>query len=128
VQRCLDAIGLARRAGIAVAGFEKVRDALRTGKVALLLLALDGAGGGRRKTRDFGHSPPVALVLTAAEMGAIFGRDRVVNVAIGDGRLCRRLITVLEKIAGFRTGALVDRGMEPAPSGPAWQNGGIGLR
>ena len=93
VQRCMDAIGLGRRAGIAFAGFEKVCEALRTGKATLLLLALDGAEGGRRKVRALGRGLPIAIVLTAAEMGAIFGRDHVVNIAIGDGRLSSRLMT-----------------------------------
>ncbi|HKM73270.1 MAG TPA: RNA-binding protein [Stellaceae bacterium] len=128
VQRCSDAIGLARRAGLAVAGFEKVRDAELTGKAALLLLALDGAEGGRRKIRAFGRSLPVAIVLTSVEMGAVFGRDRVVNIAIGDGRVNDRLFAIVEKIAGFRLGALVYRGVEPAPDRSARQNGGIGSR
>src|SRR5262245_47452843 len=42
VQRCVDGIGLARRAGLAVAGFEKVCETIRTGKASFLLLALDG--------------------------------------------------------------------------------------
>ena len=112
-------IGLARRAGLAVAGFEKVREAVRTKKAGILLLALDGAEGGRRKMRAFGRDIPVAIVLTAAEMGAIFGRDHVVNAAIGDGPLSSRLIGVAEKIAGFRPGALIDRATEPASVGSA---------
>ena len=120
VQRCLDAIGLGRRAGIAVAGFEKACEVVRAGKAALLLLALDGAEGARRKIRALGRGLPVAIVLTAAEMGAIFGRDHVVNIAIGDGRLSGRLITVAQKIAGFRPGAVVDR-VEPATGRPARQ-------
>ena len=128
VQRCLDVIGLARRAGIAVAGFEKVREAVRTGRAALLLFALDGAAGGRRRLRAFGCGLPVAIALTAVEMGAIFGRDHVVNIAIGDGRLSGRLIEFVEKIAGFRPGAVVDRGVEPAPGRAARQDDGIGSR
>ena len=127
VQRCMDAIGLGRRAGIAFAGFEKVCEALQAGKATLLLLALDGAAGGRRKIRALGWGLPIAIVLTAAEMGAIFGRDHVVNVAIGDGRLGSRLMTVAQKIAGFRLGAVIDRA-EPAPGRPARQDGGIGSR
>ena len=115
VQRCADGIGLGRRAGRAVAGFEKSCEAVRTGKAGLLLLALDGAEGGRRKMRALARGLPVAIVLTAAEMGAIFGRDHVVNIAIGDGRLSDRLIAVAEKIAGFRPGAVIDRGVETAP-------------
>ena len=108
VQRCFEMIGLARRAGFAVAGFEKAREAVRMGKVGLLFRALDGAGGGRRICA-LGRGPPIAIVLTATEMGAIFGRDHVVNIAIGDGRLSDRLIAVAQKIAGFRPGAVIDR-------------------
>jgi uncharacterized protein len=128
VRRCLDAIGLGRRAGLAVAGFEKAREAVQTGKATLLFLALDGAEGGRRKMRALACGLPVAIVLTAAEMGAIFGRDHVVNIAIGDGGLSGRLIAVAEKIAGFRPGAVIDRGVEPAPGRSAWQDGGVGSR
>jgi len=46
-QRCADLIGLARRSGKAVAGYEKVRSALRDGDAAILLAAADGGEGGR---------------------------------------------------------------------------------
>jgi len=127
VHRCMDAIGLGRRAGLVVAGFEKAREAVRAGKATLLLLALDGAEGGRRKIRALGRDLPVAMVLTAAEMGAVFGRDHVVNIAIGDCRLSDRLIAVAEKIVGFRFGAVIDR-VGPAPGRPARQDGGIGSK
>ena len=127
VRRCVDGIGLGRRAGVAVAGFEKACEAVRTGKVSLLLLALDGAEGGRRKMRGLARGLPVAVVLTAAEMGAIFGRDHVINVAIVDRQLSSRLIAVTEKIAGFRPGAVIDRGWD-SPGHSAWQDSGIGLR
>ena len=128
VQRCVDGIGLGRRAGFAVAGFEKSCEAVRTGKATLLFLALDGAAGGRRKMRALARGLPVVIVLTATEMGAIFGRDHVVNIAIGDGRLSGRLIAVAEKIAGFRPGAVIDRGVDAAPGRSAWQDSGIGSR
>ena len=127
-QRCCDAIGLARRAGRAVAGFEKVGEAVRAGKVALLLSALDGAEGGRNKIRALGRDLPLAAVLTSAEMGGVFGRDHVVHVALGSGRLSRRLLADAEKIAGFRSGALVDRGAEPAASRRVQHDDGIGTR
>jgi len=127
VQRCTDRIGLARRAGLAVGGFEKACEAVRTGKASLLVLALDGAEGGRRKMRALTCRPPVAIVLTGSEMGAIFGRDHVINVAILDRQLSSRLIAVAEKITGFRPGAVIDRGWE-SPGHARWQDSGIGLR
>jgi len=127
-QRCCDAIGLARRAGLAVAGFEKVCEAVRAGRVAVLLSALDGAEGGRNKIRALGRDLPLVAVLTAAEMGAVFGRDHVVHVALGGGRLSSRLAADAEKIAGFRSGAVVDRGAEPAAARRVRHDGGIGSR
>jgi uncharacterized protein len=111
-QRCCDGIGLARRAGLAIAGFEKVCDAIRSGDIALVLAALDGAEGGRAKIRALARDLPLVRVLTAAEMGAVFGRDNVVHVGVGASRLCDRLISDAKKLAGFRSGGVVDRGME----------------
>src|SRR3546814_6012627 len=49
LRRCIDLLGLARRAGAVVAGFEKVRAALRAGEVGLLVQAADGADDGRQQ-------------------------------------------------------------------------------
>jgi len=105
VQRCIEAVGLARRAGLAVAGFEKVREAVRTGKSALLLAALDGAEGGRSKLAGLAGDLPLAVVLSAAELGIAFGREHVVQAAVGRGPLCGRLAADAKRIAGFRATA-----------------------
>jgi uncharacterized protein len=120
VQRLVDAIGLARRAGVAVAGFEKVGEALRAEKAGLLLAASDGADAGRRKIRGLGRELPVAVVLTAAELGRAFGRDRVVHAALGRGPLSDRVLGEARRLAGFRTAAAVDLGGQSAP--PVRQN------
>jgi uncharacterized protein len=116
-QRCCEVMGLARRAGAAVAGFEKVRIAVSSRKATVLLLALDGAERGRQKLRAFGRDVPIVIVLTAAEMGAVFGREHVVNAAIGEYPLGSRLIAIAEKLAGFRFGAIVERGTEAGAVG-----------
>src|SRR5438105_3965979 len=48
-RRVIEAIGLARRAGQAVCGFERVRERLAGGGAGLMLEAADGAAGGRGK-------------------------------------------------------------------------------
>jgi uncharacterized protein len=123
-RRCGDALGLARRAGIAVAGFDRVGDAVRRGRVGLLLHAVDGAEGGRAKLAALGHGLPVAGVLTAAELGAAFGREHIVHTAVGDGPLCRRLLLDLSRLAGLRAEATIDYGTGSMPAGPAIQDGG----
>jgi predicted RNA-binding protein YlxR (DUF448 family) len=124
-RRCCDALGLARRAGLAVAGFDRVSEAVRCGKGALLLAALDGATAGRRKLAALGGDLPSASVLTATELGAAFGRDRIVHAVVGPGPLCERLRVDLSRLAGLRTGALVDSGFNFTSARPAQQDGGI---
>jgi ribosomal protein L7Ae-like RNA K-turn-binding protein len=93
-----------------VAGFEKVREAVRTGKSALLLAALDGAEGGRRKLAALTRDLPLVAVLSAAELGVAFGREHVVHAALGRGPLADRLVADATRIAGFRAGAAVRSG------------------
>jgi hypothetical protein len=117
-QRCIDAIGLARRAGVAVAGFERVSEMARGGRAAALLAALDGAEGGRRKLVGLAPRLPLLRVLTAVEMGAAFGREHAVNASLGAGPLCRRLVADAQKLAGFRANAAVERAVKPGPAAP----------
>jgi predicted RNA-binding protein YlxR (DUF448 family) len=87
-------------------------------------LAVDGAEGGRGKLVALGHGLPVACVLTAAELGAVFGRERIVHTAVGGGPLCRRLLLDLSRLSGLRAAATVDYGTDFVPAGPAKQDGG----
>lgn len=104
--RCRDAIGLARRAGLAVAGFEKVAQALRAGGTGALLCALDAAANGREKiaalARAQGVDSEIIAVLNAVELGAAFGRDHIVHVAVGRGALAERLRADAHRLGGFR--------------------------
>ena len=50
-RRCVDLIGLARRAGQAVTGFAKVEAALDKGEAAVLVEAADGAAGRARQAQ-----------------------------------------------------------------------------
>ncbi|MGB8841064.1 MAG: RNA-binding protein [Aliidongia sp.] len=111
--RCRDGIGLARRSGQAVAGFEKVGQEMRAGRVGLLLAASDGAENGRQKiaglARGLDLGIEIMAVLTAGELGVAFGRDHVVHAALGPGALATRLRQDGARLAGFR-----DIGVTPA--------------
>jgi uncharacterized protein len=116
-QRCIDAIGLARRAGVAVAGFERVAAVVRGGKAIVLLAAVDGAQGGRRKLGGLDRDLPLVCVLTAAEIGGAFGREHVVNASLGAGALSRRMVIDAIKLAGFRANTAVERATSLLPAG-----------
>jgi len=100
--RCRDLVAMARRSGRAVAGFEKVRAALRNGEAAVLLAAADGGESGREKVRGVGRELPLVEVLSAAELGMAFGRDHVVHAALAPGRLARDVVALAERLAAYR--------------------------
>jgi len=101
-RRCMELIGLSRRAGAAVGGFEKVRTSLANGRTGLLLTASDAGADGRKKMERLAAAVPVQSVLTSAELGQALGRETVVYVAIGPGRLADRLMRDLGRLMGFR--------------------------
>ncbi len=102
VQRCLDAIGLARRAGELVAGFDQVAAILATGAAGVLIEASDAAVNGRQKLRAKQGAGSVVDRFTRTELGRALGRDAVVHAWIRNGRLATRLVADATKLAGFR--------------------------
>jgi len=106
VRRCLDLIGLARRAGQAVAGYEKAREWLKSGRAGLVLAAADGSEGGRTKVRGVVPGIPLVDVLRADELGLAFGRERAVHGAVTPGALADRLRCDAVRLSGLRRGAV----------------------
>jgi predicted RNA-binding protein YlxR (DUF448 family) len=103
VRRIGELLGLARRAGQAIAGFDKAREWLRTGRSRLILQASDGSAAER--ARFLGGavgSVTVFAPLPAAALGRVFGRDHVVHVAIAPGRLGERLAAEAARLGGLR--------------------------
>jgi ribosomal protein L7Ae-like RNA K-turn-binding protein len=101
-RRCLELIGLARRAGQAVAGFEKAKSALQRGEVALLLQATDGSPEQRAKLMPKSAQTEVIALFSSAELAEIFGRDMAVHVAVHRGGIADRLARDCTRLAGFR--------------------------
>lgn len=110
--RCLELIGLAKRAGQAVSGYEKSKAWIAAGKVAVLVQACDAAEDGKRKLSTqaqggVGQSPSrvfVAEAFTAQELGQALGRDARVHVAIAAGGLANRLKNELARLMAVQGG------------------------
>ncbi|MBT3361985.1 MAG: RNA-binding protein [Rhodospirillales bacterium] len=102
VRRCLDLIGLARRAGEVVAGFEKTKARLREGRGGVLLEASDGAADGRGKIRALAPDLAVVDLFSAEDLGRALGRDNAVHGVIDRGRLADRLMRESDRLMAFR--------------------------
>jgi ribosomal protein L7Ae-like RNA K-turn-binding protein len=101
-RRCLDLLGLARRAGQAALGFEKVRALIRAGGAILLIAARDGADHGKSKLHGLGKGLPVVGLFTNAELSLAFGRENVIHAALAPGRLADSFLSETVRLAEFR--------------------------
>ncbi len=104
-RRCLDLLGLARRAGQAALGFEKVRTLISAGGAILLIAARDGADNGKAKLRGLGKGLPVVELFASVELSLAFGRENVIHAALAPGRLADRFLTETVRLAEFRPAA-----------------------
>lgn len=104
-RRCIDHLGLARRAGQAVAGFEQVRSWLERGRVGAVVEASDGAPDGQRKVLAAAGELPVVRVLAGWELGSAFGREWLGHVALAPGRIAQGFCREAARLAGFRIAA-----------------------
>jgi uncharacterized protein len=116
-KRALECVGLARRAGQVVVGFEQVRAWLRASQTAVLIAAADGAADGQAKLRRLAPDLPLITAFSRGELGACLGRDEVVHAAVAPGGLAQRLLRDVMRLAGFRPGALDSSGGVAQPRG-----------
>lgn len=104
-RRCLDRVGLVRRAGELVAGFDQCADWLRRGHAALVLTARDGGAEGRRRIEALAAAAgdvPVLDPFSREELGHAVGRDEIVHLALAEGGHARQLLEELGRLRGFR--------------------------
>lgn len=95
-------LALARKAGQAICGFEKVRGSLDLGEAVVLLQASDGSERGKTKLRP--PDGPASYIgwLTARELGLAFGRDSVIHGALTTGGLTTRVVEEATRLSGVR--------------------------
>ncbi|MEM8579864.1 MAG: RNA-binding protein [Pseudomonadota bacterium] len=102
VDRLVSLLALARKAGEAVVGYEKVKSRLINGEAAVLLQAKDGSERGKSKLRPPGGPETYIACLSAREMGLAFGRDSVIHGALTAGGLTTRVVEEATRLSGVR--------------------------
>lgn len=107
VARMVGDLGLARRSGALVLGFDNVLRALEGPKPPKVLIeAFDGSADGKRKLYAAAHRLELECVvietLTSAELGLALGRENVIHAAVQPGGLAERLIFDAQRLSGFR--------------------------
>ena len=100
--RVVELISLARKAGRAVAGYEKVKDWLMKETAAILIQATDGSARGKSKLSSPPGKGTFIGVLTASELGLAFGREHVIHGALAGGGLTDHVVEEAARLSGLR--------------------------
>lgn len=100
-------LGIARRGGSLLLGFDNVLRGLQSAKPPKVLIeAFDGAADGKRKLYAAAHRLELNCVviesLNSAELGLALGRENVIHAAVQPGGLAERLTFDAERLLGFR--------------------------
>lgn len=105
-RRVLDGLGLARRAGVLICGFEKTAAAITSGRARWLVEAADGAEDGRRKlialTRKSPQPPELFGLFGSEQLGLALGLENVIHTAFLAGRAAERWTVDVRRLSGFR--------------------------
>ena len=101
--RLIELISLARKAGVAICGLEKVKASLEDGSARLLIQANDGSM--REKSRLRPPEGPESHIecLNSVELGLAFGRDSVIHAALKAGGITDRVAYEATRLTGLRT-------------------------
>ncbi|WP_374384432.1 RNA-binding protein [Dongia sp.] len=112
-RQLLDQLGLAKKSGHLVAGFDKVEAALRAGQVKFLLEASDGAADGRGKlARLAGPGVEIWAPLPSEALAPALGRQHAIHVAVKPGGMAERLSVTLRRLAGFTGPGIAQSGQK----------------
>ena len=102
-RRVVDLISMQRKAGRAVAGYEKVKAWLQAEEAEVLIQAVDGSGRGKSKLSTPHYGSYIGW-LTADELGLAFGRQTVIHGALASGGLTSRVVEEAQRLKGVREG------------------------
>lgn len=99
--RALDAINLARKAGVLVTGFEKVKDKISKGKVAFLIEANDAGKDGKDKIKSAAGSIEILTLFTIEELDEALSRVNTVHAALLKSEMADMVYHQLKKWQNF---------------------------
>ncbi len=107
----LQFLALVNKSGLAVAGAAKVEAALRSGRVAALLHASEGAPDGIEKldrlARGAGRAAATINLFESARLDLALGRTNVIHAALLAGPASASFLAKVARLIVYRSGAAV---------------------
>lgn len=121
-KRLAEAVSIANKAGLLVAGFAKVEELIEAGRAVVLIHAAEAAADGVAKLdRKFkallGQEAALAAILRElgnADLSLAMGRPNVIHAAAAEGGASRRLIEAARRLRRYRQGEALQDRAQPA--------------
>ncbi len=118
VKRLQDHLGLAKRAGVLILGFQKIEELFqaRKSKIEVLIEASDSGAADRSKLINWARKAgdiSVIGCLSSAEIGLALGRESVVHAALTSHPLAARIVQEAKRLGGFRVLCPLEWGAAP---------------
>lgn len=104
-RRCLDLLGLARREGLLISGYEKILSNVKARKLAWLIEASDGSADGRNRilaaNRAVQSNAKVCGCFGNADLSLALGLENAIHIALLPGRRVERWSSEMKRLSGF---------------------------
>lgn len=104
-RRCLDLLGLARREGLLISGYEKILGNVKAGKLSWLIEASDGSADGRNRilaaNRAAAGKAKICGCFNNADLSLALGLENAIHVALLPGRRNERWSSEMKRLSGF---------------------------
>lgn len=97
----LQSISLAKKAGVLITGFEKVKDLLLKQKAAFLLEAKDAGEDGHKKMLSYAKKLKVFSFYTTEELDKALDRVNTVHAAFNESKMAELVYKDLSKLEKF---------------------------
>ncbi len=96
MDKMLSFLGLARKSGKLLLGYNKNEEAVKYHKVKLLIISKDAAENTKDKFRGYGEKYAIPLIedFTPLELGNALGSGEIAVVGVLDRNMAKKLITL----------------------------------
>lgn len=103
---CISTLGLAKKAGLLVTGFDKVNGLIRTGQAAAVVHSSQAAEDGVNKLAQAARAVempvPVIRDFDGEELDAALGLGNVTHIGLAEGKLTRKFVDLSARLRRYR--------------------------
>ena len=99
--RIIQLIGLSRKSGQCICGYEKVKDWLKKDIAKVLIQSSDGSYREKSRLRTPNDGNYIGW-LSSKELGKAFGRENITHCALASGGLTQRIVEDAQRLKGLR--------------------------